>query len=88
MKQLREKYQVTPSEELRNLMREQAKINGKITKAVSTQKKTIPEIAKDIAMDLRTTAYYVLTLTHYKILQPTDKNEDGYWRYQAKKEGR
>lgn len=66
-------------------MREQAKINGKITRAVSAQKKTIPEIAKDIAMDVRTTAYYVLTLTHYKILQPTDKNEDGYWRYQATK---
>jgi hypothetical protein len=84
---LREKYQVTPSEELRNLMREQAKIKGKITKAVSTQKKTIPEIAKDTAMDVRTTAYYVLTLTHYKILQPMDKNEDGYWRYQAAKGG-
>ena len=88
LKQLRDKYQLTPSEELRNLMREQAKINGKITRAVSAQKKTIPEIAKDIAMDVRTTAYYVLTLTHYKILQPTDKNEDGYWRYQATKGGR
>jgi predicted HTH transcriptional regulator len=88
LKQLREKYQVTPSEELRNLMREQAKIKGKITKAVSTQKKTIPEIAKEIAMDLRTTTYYVLTLTHYKILQTIDKNQEGYWRYQVAKGGR
>jgi predicted HTH transcriptional regulator len=88
LKELREKYNVTPSEELRNLMREQAKIKGKITKAVSTQKKTIPEIAKEIAMDIRTTSYYVLTLTHYKILQPLDKNEDGYWTYQVAKGGR
>jgi hypothetical protein len=88
LKQLREKYQVTPSEELRNLMREQAKIKGKITKTVSTQRKTIPEIAKEIAMDLRTTTYYVLTLTHYKVLQPVDKNEDGYWRYQVAEGGR
>jgi predicted HTH transcriptional regulator len=88
LKELREKYQVTPSEELRNLMREQAKIKGKITKAVSTQEKTIPEIAKEIAMDLRTTTYYVLTLTHYKILQALDKNEDGYWKYQVAKGGR
>jgi hypothetical protein len=69
-------------------MREQAKIKGKITKAVSTQEKTIPEIAKEIAMDLRTTTYYVLTLTHYKILQALDKNEDGYWKYQVAKGGR
>jgi hypothetical protein len=88
LKQLREKYDVTPSEELRNLMREQAKIKGKITKAVSSQKKTIPEIAREIAMDLRTTTYYVLTLTHYNILQPLDKNEEGYWRYQVAKGGR
>jgi hypothetical protein len=78
---------VTPSEELRNLMREQAKIKGKIMKAVSTQKKTIPEIAKEITMDVHATTYYVLTLTHYKILQPLDKNEDGYWRYQVAKGG-
>jgi predicted HTH transcriptional regulator len=88
LQQLRAKYQVTPSEELRNLMREQAKIKGKITKAVSAQKKTIPEIAKEIEMDIRTTTYYVLTLTHYKVLQPLEKNEDGYWKYQATKGGR
>jgi hypothetical protein len=85
LRQLREKYKVAPPEELRTLMREQAKIKGKITKAVSTQKKTIPEIAKEIAMDLRTTTYYVLTLTHYKIIQPLEKNEDGYWTYQVAK---
>jgi hypothetical protein len=62
-------------------MRDQAKIKGKITKAVSAQKKTIPEIAKEIVMDLRTTTYYVLTLTHYKVLQPSEKDEEGYWRY-------
>ena len=88
LKQLREKYHVTPSEKLRNLMREQARIKGKITKAIATQKKTIPEIAKEIAMDTTTTTYYVLTLTHYKILQAMDKNEDGYWRYQTAKGGR
>jgi DNA-binding IclR family transcriptional regulator len=69
-------------------MRDQAKIKGKITRALSTQKKTIPEIAKETAMDLRTATYYVLTLTHYKILEATDKNEDGYWRYQAAKGAR
>jgi len=88
LKELRQKYQLTPSEELRTLMRDQAKIKGKITKTVSTQKKTIPEIAKEIAMDVRTTAYYVLTLTHYKILQPSDKNDEGYWKYEAAKGGR
>jgi hypothetical protein len=88
LQELREKYHVTPSEELRNMMREQAKIKGKITKAVSTQKKTIPEIAKEIAVDVRTTTYYVLTLTHYKTLQPLDKNEDGYWTYRVAKGGR
>lgn len=88
LKELRERYQLSPSEDLRNLMREQATIKSKITKAVSTQKKTIPEIAKEISMDLRTTTYYVLTLTHYKILQALDKNEDGYWSYQVAKGGR
>jgi predicted HTH transcriptional regulator len=87
LKQLREKYKMTPSEELRTLMREQAKIKVKITKAVSTQKKTIPEIAKEIAMDLPTATYYILTLTHYKVLEAKDKNEDGYWTYQAAKGG-
>jgi predicted HTH transcriptional regulator len=88
LKQLRQKYKVTPSEELRNMMRDQAKIKGKITKAVSAQKKTIPEIAKEIAMDLPTATYYVLTLTHYKVLQAMDKNEYGYWRYQTARGGR
>ena len=87
LKQLRQKYQLTPSEELRTVMREQAKIKGKITQAVSAQKKTIPEIAKEIALDLRTTTYFVLTLTHYKILQPSEKNEEGYWRYELAKGG-
>jgi predicted HTH transcriptional regulator len=88
LKQLREKYKVTPSEELRNLMRDQAKIKGKITKAISAQKKTIPEIAKETAMNLPTATYYVLTLTHYKVLEAVDKNEDGYWRYRTAKGGR
>jgi hypothetical protein len=87
LKQLREKYKVRPSDTLSDLLREQAKIRGKITRAVASQKKTIPEIAKEIAMDLRTTTYYVLTLTHYKILEPLDKSEDGYWRYKLAKEG-
>jgi predicted HTH transcriptional regulator len=87
MMQLREKYKVAPSEELRTLMRDQAKIKGKITKAIAAQKKTIPEIAKETAMDLPTATYYVLTLTHYKILEAVDKNEDGYWRYQTAKGG-
>jgi hypothetical protein len=69
-------------------MREQAKIKAKITKSVSTQKKTIPEIAKEIAIDTPKTTYYVLTLTHYKVLQAIDKGEDGYWRYQAAKGGK
>jgi predicted HTH transcriptional regulator len=69
-------------------MRDQAKIKGKITKAVSTQKKTVPEIAKETDLDLPTATYYVLTLTHYNILQAMDKNEDGYWRYQAAKGGK
>ena len=88
MKKLREQYKLSPPEELRNLMREQAKIKGKITKVVSTQNKTIPEIAREAGMDLRTTTYYVLTLTHYKVLQPLEKNEDGYWRYHVTKGGR
>lgn len=88
LKELREKYHVTPSEELRKLMREQATIKGKITKAVSGEKRTIPEIAKAISMDVRTTAYYVLTLTHYNVLEALDKNEDGYWRYKTAKGGK
>jgi hypothetical protein len=86
--ELREKYKLTPSEKLRNLMREQAKIKGKITKAVATQKKTIPEIAREIEMDVRTTSYYVLTLTHYKLLEASEKSEDGYWKYKLAKGGR
>jgi len=85
---LREKYNLTPSEKLRSLMREQAKIKGKITKAVATQKKTIPEIAKEIEMDVHTTSYYVLTLTHYNILEPSEKSEEGYWKYKLAKGGR
>ena len=69
-------------------MREQAKIKGKITKAVSTQKKTIPEIAREIEMDVHTTSYYVLTLTHYKILEASEKTKEGYWKYKLAKEGR
>ena len=84
---LREKYNLKPSERLGSLMREQAKIKGKITKAVATQKKTIPEIAKEIGMDVHTTSYYVLTLTHYKILEPSEKTE-GYWKYKLAKGGR
>ncbi len=85
---LREKYNLTPSEELRRLMREQAKIKGKITKAVATHKKTIPEIAKELEMDVHTTSYYVLTLTHYNVLEPSEKSEDGYWKYKLAKGGR
>ena len=85
---LREKYNLKPSERLGSLMREQAKIKGKITKAVATQKKTIPEIAKEIQMDVHTTSYYVLTLTHYKILEPSEKSKEGYWKYTLAKGGR
>jgi hypothetical protein len=85
--QLREKYKLKPSERLSKLMREQAGIKGKITKAIASGEKTIPEIANETALDLPTTSFYVLTLTHYKILEPSGKTEDGYWRYRLTKGG-
>lgn len=86
--QLRSKYNLRPTEKLSDLMRTQAKIKAKITAAVSSEKKTIPEIAKEIQMDLRTTTYYVLTLTRYKILEPSEKSKGGYWKYELVKGGK
>ena len=39
-------------------------------------------------MGLPTTTYYVLTLTRYKILEPSEKSEEGYWKYKLTKGGR
>lgn len=81
VKQLREKYGVKPSEEVSARTKEQAKTSNSIVKAVLSGPKTIPEISRNVKLDLRLTTWYVLTLTRHKKLRAVEKTEEGYWRY-------
>lgn len=82
VKQLRDKYGVKASSEASARAKEQTQTIRKIAKAVGTSPKTIPEIAKNVLLDLRTTTWYVLTMTRHKKLRAVDKTDEGYWRYE------
>ncbi|MBN1677683.1 MAG: hypothetical protein JW880_04020 [Candidatus Thermoplasmatota archaeon] len=87
-RQLRDKYGVKPSEEVSARVKEQSKTIKSIVKAVSGAPKTIPDISKELQLDLHLTAWYVFTMTRHKKLRATQKTEDGYWLYApAEEEG-
>ena len=80
-KQLRDKYGVKASENVSARVKEQRKTVKKITEAVSSNPKTISEISRELGIELRTTAWYVFTMTRHRNLKAVRKNEDGYWLY-------
>ena len=82
VRQLRDKYGVKASSEASARAKEQAQTSRKITKAIGRSPKTIPEIAKEISLDLRLTTWYVLTMTRHKKLRAVEKTDEGYWRYE------
>jgi len=85
LKIFREKTGVKVSEELLNMTREQGRMRAKITKALSSGPKTIPEIAREIGVSSQIVTWYVLTFVRYGVLEPVEQTEEGYWKYKISK---
>jgi hypothetical protein len=80
----REKTGAKASPELLQLRKTQLEINGKITKALSTGPKTVPELAKDTGYPSRKVLWYVMTYYKYGLVMPAGKTDEGYFRYALK----
>jgi hypothetical protein len=87
LKTFKEKTGVKPLEALTKQVRKQAEIKSKILKALK-EPKTIPEISKETGLDLKLTTWYVLTFTRYKVLEATEKTDEGFWKYQVAEESK
>ena len=80
----REKTGAKASPELLQLRKTQLEINGKITKALSTGPKTVPELAKDTGYPPRTVLWYLMTFYKYGLVTPAGKTDDGHFTYARK----
>jgi len=83
LKLFKEKIKPKVSEELLKMTREQASMRSKITKALASSPKTIPEIAREIGVDISIVTWYVLTFVRYDVFEPVEQTEDGYWKYRV-----
>lgn len=73
-----------PTPNLLDLRKSQLDIHSRITGAIKTSPKTIPEIAKDVGMDARSVLWYLSTYLKYNEIAVVGKNEDGYYSYSLK----
>jgi len=71
-----------PPKELQEKLAEQNKIKNKIMEALKTGPKTVPEIAKITGLDTYTVFWYLMTYLRYRLINPVEKTEDGYWKYE------
>jgi len=83
LKLFKEKIKPKVSKDLLKMTREQALMRSKITKALASGPKTIPEIAKEIGVDIYIVTWYILTFNRYKLLESIEKTDEGYWKYKA-----
>ncbi len=80
----REKTGIKVPNELIEYMKKSNEIRTKIIKVLNDGPKTVPEISRELSMDTSTVFYYVATYVKYGILEPGEKNEDGYYKYKVK----
>ncbi len=83
VKLYREKTGAKPSKELTELVRKQAIIKNKIMNVLKSGPKTIPEVAKEVGMPIHEVTWYILTFNKYKLVEPIEKTDEGYWKYKA-----
>jgi DNA-directed RNA polymerase specialized sigma subunit len=80
----REKTGAKASQQLLDLRRSQLDVYSKITNALKTSPKTVPEIAQETGMDTKTVFWYLSTYYKYNIVSVVEKTEDGFYRYAMK----
>jgi len=80
----REKTGAKASPQLLDLRRSQLEVHSKITGALKTSPKTVPEIAQETGMDTKTVFWYLTTYYKYNIVSVVGKTEDGHFRYGMK----
>lgn len=80
----REKTGAKASQQLLDLRRSQLDVYSKITNALRTSPKTVPEIAQETGMDTKTVFWYLSTYYKYNIVSVVEKTEDGFYRYGMK----
>lgn len=80
----REKTGAKAPRRLLDLRKTQLEINGKITKALASGPKTVPELSSETGLAPRTLLWYVMTYYKYGLIGVAGKTEDGYFRYALK----
>ncbi len=77
----REKTGAKASQRLLDLRRSQLEVYSKITGALKTSPKTVPEIAQETGMDTKTVFWYLSTYYKYNVVSVVEKTEDGFYKY-------
>ena len=82
---LRERLGLKPPEDLTALLKKQTEIKMKISKALKTGAKTVPEIAKETGLSSHTVFWYLMTMYRYGLIHEEGKTDEGYFKYKLAK---
>jgi len=76
------------SQELKNKVKEFAKVKKTILKSLESGPKAIPQIAQETKLDTAAVTYYLMSLRKYGEIEETEEiNEDEYYLYRLKTGG-
>ena len=77
----------TVSKEIIDMAKDQRNIWTKISSALKSGPKTIPEISDQTGLELHVVTWYLMTYLRYRLVKPCEKDEEGFWRYELTKGG-
>ena len=80
----RERTGIKPSQELLDLRKSQLEVYSKITGALKTSPRTVPEIGQETGIDTKTVLWYLSTYLKYNLISVAGKTEDGFYKYAIK----
>ena len=83
----RERTGAKASKELTDLRKAQLGVSAKVTAALKSGPKTIPQIAQASGITAKTILWYLMTYYKYDLVATTGKTEDGYFLYALKTKG-
>ena len=72
------------TKEMLDLRKSQLEINSKITAALKTSPKTVPEIASETGMNSKNVLWYLMTYLKYGTIAAVEKTDEGYYKYALK----
>lgn len=73
-----------PNREVREVIRDEHLMRGRILKMLETGPLTIPEIAKDLGRPTSEVTFWVMGMRKYGyVAEDKEVTDEGYYRYQA-----